>query len=48
MREKFDIEIATGMGEYKEKMFRICHIGNFTMEELEKVLNCIGEVLEKK
>ena len=48
MREKFDIEIETGMGEYKEKMFRICHIGNFTMEELEKVLNCIGEVLEKK
>jgi len=38
MREKFDIEMATGMGETKEKTIRICHIGNFTQAELEKVL----------
>jgi len=41
MREKYDIEIAMGMGETKEKTIRICHIGNFTQEELEKVLGCI-------
>jgi aspartate aminotransferase-like enzyme len=46
MREKFDIEIATGMGEYKEKMFRVCHIGNFTMNELEKVLGCLEDIIE--
>jgi len=41
MREKFNIEIAIGMGETKEKMIRICHIGNFTQAELEHVLACI-------
>lgn len=42
MREKYDIEIATGMGETKEKMIRICHIGNFTQAELETVLGKVG------
>jgi aspartate aminotransferase-like enzyme len=42
MRERYDIEIATGMGETKGKMVRICHIGNFTQEELELVLEKVG------
>ena len=42
MRERYDIEIATGMGETKEKMIRICHIGNFTQQELELVLEKVG------
>lgn len=46
MREQFDIEIATGMSEWKDKMIRICHIGNFTMEELEKVLGCLEKILK--
>jgi aspartate aminotransferase-like enzyme len=47
MREKYDIEIATGMGETKEKMVRICHIGNFTQQELEKVLECVGKLAKQ-
>ncbi len=44
MRAKFDIEIAMGMGETKEKMIRICHIGNFIQADLEKVLSAVSKL----
>lgn len=46
MRKRYDIEIAKGMGKEKEKMIRICHIGNFKNEELALVLDCIEKILK--
>lgn len=37
--------IAPGYGKLKERTVRIGHMGDHTMEELEKVLDALGEVL---
>jgi aspartate aminotransferase-like enzyme len=44
MKEKGFI-IATGYGPMKDAMVRIGHMGEHTMEELEAVLEALGEVL---
>lgn len=39
--------IAPGYGKLKERTVRIGHMGDHTMEELEKVLEALGEVLSE-
>lgn len=45
LKEEYGIVIAGGMHEWKGKMFRICHIGNVTMDELRYMLECAEKIL---
>lgn len=47
MRKEFDIEIAVGNKDLKDKVIRICHLGNFTQQELELVINNLEELIKK-
>lgn len=47
LKEEYDISIAGGMHEWKGKMFRICHIGNVTMDELKYMLECTEKILSE-
>ena len=42
-----NIVTARDFGEYKGKLFRICHIGNFTEEHLDTAFEAIREALGK-
>lgn len=44
---KYDMAISNGYGDLKEKTFRISHMADYTMEDIEEVLKNIDTVLEE-
>ncbi|MCX8175398.1 MAG: aminotransferase class V-fold PLP-dependent enzyme [Candidatus Micrarchaeota archaeon] len=47
LREEHNLVTARDFGELKGRFFRICHIGNFTDEDLEYAFDAIRKVLGK-
>ena len=43
---EYNIETAGGMGELKGKILRICHIGNFTQQELDTLLLAMEKIVK--
>lgn len=43
--ENYNLRIANGYGELKEKVFRIAHMGDLNMVDIKGVLSVINEVL---
>jgi aspartate aminotransferase-like enzyme len=41
------MRIANGYGQLKEKTFRIAHMGETQMEDIEKLLEAMEEYLKK-
>jgi aspartate aminotransferase-like enzyme len=39
------MQISNGYGDLKEKTFRIAHMGDLTMQDMEEVLSAIAEIL---
>lgn len=46
LNERYDIEIAGGMGELKGKILRIAHLGNFTTKDLDYCFSALREIIE--
>jgi aspartate aminotransferase-like enzyme len=40
--------ISNGYGKLKEKTFRIAHMGDITIEEIEELVAVIDEILKKE
>ncbi|MBM3229515.1 alanine--glyoxylate aminotransferase family protein [Candidatus Parvarchaeota archaeon] len=47
LKAKYGIEIAGGFGELKGKLLRICHIGNFTIDELDLTFAALDSLFAK-
>ncbi|WP_025746022.1 pyridoxal-phosphate-dependent aminotransferase family protein [Kallotenue papyrolyticum] len=45
LRERYNIVLAGGQGELKGKIFRIGHLGLFTQDELQAVIDGLREVI---
>lgn len=45
LNDRYDIEIAGGMGELKGKILRIAHLGNFATKDLDYCFSALKEII---
>lgn len=47
MDRQFDVVVATGHDEYKEKMIRIAHLGSTSMEDLARTMDAFEDAVQR-
>lgn len=48
LRERYNIIVAGGQGDLKSKIFRIGHLGLFTQDDLQAVIDALREIIENR